>query len=475
MIGTLDKLSYRIPSIKVPIPSIHNRGMLCFVSFALIIELYSLPDPLSVFAIAGFRGIGAGRLVFILSLFYFARLFRYQPLSLSFPGRNILILFFCAAFLSFIVNGLDSSFEYLLQSNSYLEITSLIKGVGFLIIFIVFFSKHEALILFFKVVLICSSLVILSFLIGIDKGLLAYLGKVPALNSNVTIYELLFTRPTFGTMNGNTFSGIVVGVMLIALYCTLRSTKRTYFFLYAFCVGLCILAIIKGASRGVSVMALSGVAILILASTTDASFKNKSASVNGVLILTFMIIFVGYLFHRGTIFVLWERWSEIVTNIGLKSFGFIQTYSAYDNFTVRILLAIDALPNGAMEWLFGTGGVTKGYSYLFRSNCHTDLINLLGQYGLTAFVPYVGYLVRLFFYLLKTRLSSVDPRLSTLRALGLTLIVVFLLESLFSPLFFSRWFWMGIITSIAIIIKDAEKIRRSSRNGISESKVPWSN
>ena len=464
MIGTIDRLSTRIPSISIPIPRIHSRGLLFLVGFALVVELYHLPDPLQVLARGGFGGIGLGRVSFILAFFFFLRLISYQPNRLSFPGSTVLVLFFGAALLSFLVNGMESSFGALLQSDSYLKTTQLIRGAGFLMIFIVFFSHYESLILFFKIVVILSSLVLISFLLGMDKALLAYLGKVPEMGVTERIYGLLFDRPTFGTMNGNTFSGIIVGVMLIAFYGLLTDTKKSQVFLYTFCAVMCLLAVIKGASRGASIMAGAGVLTLILTSIKGAGLKNKSVHVKAAFLLTLIILGVGYLLSRGALYVLSERWSQVIGNVTLKSFDFIQTYSAYDNFTVRVLTAMDALPQGMMEWLFGTGGITKGYSFHFRTGCHTDLANLLGQYGLIGFVPYMGYILFLFFYFLKKSRPGADTRISALRSLGLALIVVFLIESLFSPLFFSRWFWMGTMTSIAMIIRNDEKTVPPSRS-----------
>lgn len=452
-INTIERVSpgHKLPNI--------SKGILIFIATAILWELWRIPNDFpSLFSIVS--RIGIGRVAIGLTLFYVFHLSRQNALVLPRIGQKVLLLFILGFLLSFLLAAMESSFGAHLRNNlenNSLAIYGIVKGLGYFLMFSVFFSYEKNFVLLLNSLVIAGFVVVLLVILGIDQPVLSVFGAIK-FEGQYQVYEkvagISHLRQSFGSLDNNTYGGILAGLGVIALYKFLVSQQKIEQALSLVFVFLSGYSVLVTASRSNSLKLALSVITLVFLSRRILTNRFKWYFLLSILVAaTWMIATQRFEFA----FVLIERWAQIAMNASDYFRGSL-TLEVTDNFSWRILAALASLPTTLGGWIFGNGGIQTGYVWGISSASHIEFANWLSQYGLVTFIPLIGYLFAMFTYLMRYSVPAWTgpPRRDEvlfLRYLGISLLVGLGLEMMNSPLFFGLWFWLGVITCIVSILE----------------------
>lgn len=444
-------------------------GIVLLISMTLLWKLWGIPRdfpfPLSYINRIGLNRISLG----IVILYILNKIIKNKSLSVPFPQLKWLLLFFCGIVISFIYNSYDIGAAQLFsmgESDGILTIKSIIIGAGFYLIFFYFYSHKNILDSFLTITLVLAIIFYISMIGGFARELLQIFGSIIIEEKYSYESATNMLRLSFPTMDDNSFGPIAATFGTIGLYkyAVLRKQQKIYMvFLVCFII-LSLIVILQTISRSTLIICIVQMGIFILASS---NFKLK-AFLLGIagFSAAWLLLSIGMLPGGDIIIALYERFQQIYYNIPIY-FGEVSKPAnvGYDNFHARILLAMASLPTNFKGWVFGTGGIYKGFVVGIQSKSHVDLTNWISQWGLITIIPMLIYFFSMIFYLLKWDESRLKIDLLPyeremffyLRNLGLSLLPGIMFMMLNSPLFFLFWFVQGITASIIIILKKVEK------------------
>lgn len=450
-----------------------SKGVIIFISIALIWKLWALPRDGFPFPLSLIHTIGLNKIsILLILLMLYNKAKNNESLSVQLPQLNWLFIFLAGMVISFLYNAADIGLKQVYlkgEADGMLTIASFIIGLGFYLIFFYFLSYKNIIDKFFYISIIVAFIWYLAMVMGVDDQLVGLFGNfTKALAKNSYESSVNIARASFPTIDDNVFGPIASMFLVISfyLYSLLKKNQRTNkVFLILFFI-LSGIVIIKTISRSTVVIMLiqSGIFLLFF-----LKFKMKTI----LLLITSIILFWIILLFEiipGTQYItaISDRFLELFNNIPIY-LGEIRkgTEIGYDNAHARILSAQAVLPVDVKGWIFGTGGIYKGYIRGWTSNNHIDIVNWIGHFGLITVIPLLIYLFKMLFYLFKWNISKIyfdiplneKRKISNLRILGLSLLPGVLLLWLNSPLFFYFWFVTGITASIIIILRKLEKRR----------------
>lgn len=443
------------------------RILLILICLVIFWKLWRLPQT---FAFIPY--LGTGRLGTVIFLFL---LINYRQMKIKYlPGKekHFLILIgivLSGCIFSFSIYVIESSFAVhyakTLEMNS-LIIKQFINDMPYLLMLLIIFNRYDDLMRLFNVFLIGIFVIMVLVTINLDSRLLAAVG------SNLEyemfyerIQDIVFSRLSFGTMNSNTYGGLLAGFFIIGIFMFLSEDKPKARFFYTIFVFLCAYHIISAAGRGNSLKMILSLVLFLFLVRRMLTKKLFLA----ILIIGFAIVFYLFISTTEGYWALISRWADIITRFGSYGSFSGSTLHIADNLDFRIAAAMESMPKNLQEWLIGTGGIQTGFvPGITYTTSHIELANWLSQFGLITFVPLMLLFVYLFVFFWRTNRSIVNEgflisKIELLSALGMSLLVGLFIEMLNSPLFFGRWLWLGIIIAIVgVLERERAYIRKES-------------
>lgn len=416
-----------------------------FVIIAVLFLIWRIPDDNIVKYLPLYSFLGFQRVTIIIVIFTIFYSYQRNVNVLNFYGWKYFLFFILGFIFSFTLGAINNTlFSHIVLSkyNNSLFFYSNLKGIFLFVTIIVFFRER----LFFHRFVNTLIYVAVFFIIASYFNFADYLLNIFGILKYEVAYETFIgitkSRFTFPSMDNNTFGGFLSGIFILTLYCAYKYNSSYKKFFYTIVSVFLTLIVFLGLGRA---NFLKIIISLIIFFTSLYGFKKKY-----IYYLIFVVLVIIFFLYTDAGFISWSRWQEIYYNI----IPLIQGKSRFmviDNFTWRLLAAFYGLPSTFNGWLFGTGGIQTGYVIGIDSASHIEYANWISQYGLITFIPLILFQFTLLKYFLKIKMNFIKYELHLLRSTGLALIVGSVIESLNSPLFINLWFWLAIISVIAIM------------------------
>jgi hypothetical protein len=446
------------------------KYLILFMCFSILWRLWAMPRGFP-FPFNFLDIIGLNRTSFFIVIIYIIwHLQKYGKFSIPSIGLKYYFLIFPVIIISFFYNGFfTSSFDNLLSSESSLSLKVLIvNGIGFMLIFVFALSYHRTFSIFVNFLLYGSSIFLLVTMLNVDQAFVNLFGggSIQVIKTATESYYNI-DRSTFSTLDDNNFGPIVSSLAMIAYYKYIISINKKEKLFYGLFIVISMILVIKTISRSTMVILILEFGGFIYLNFRATSLKGK---MNYIYMLVISIVILIPNLSNDYFLALFDRFDEIISNVSSYS-GSYYNKQIYDNYHGRLILAILSLPDNAMGWFLGNGGILERHSFTLGSYSHIDFTNWIAQWGLAGLILLMSYCISLlkFLWTYRPRFvenSSLNKKLFYMRNLAIVLLIGMLVMMLNSPLFFLLYFILGIATCIVIILK-----RHNNNSAINSERI----
>lgn len=367
-------------------------------AIVVIVVIFSIPQFWRAYPLMGQVSTGN-----FLRLALLAGIFKYlsgkKPIQLNsaeFMSILTLLGYFSSYLVGYVFFNYQYDYENFENSEFYISLHPYVvfRGSIICIVIMTFFYDLKKINLLISSYYVSALLTVFMMRTGIEESVGNLLGTNILTERQREINEItlstgdVFYRNSFWNLDPNYYSQLLAIASLFGIYFLEKAKTNTHKIFHILAVIVIQITIIQTGSRtGLFASVLSIIAFSVL---MGMKFTTRIKIIFFTLITSY--IFISYLYVNSSTFV--ARFVEPIADIESVFSGYIDpTESSIASRGYMAALAIeDYIQEG--DLVFGSKGRIIGNWRGFSQN-HAELINIVGQFGLITFIPYLFLLILL--------------------------------------------------------------------------------